>query len=337
MEAAHIVNPRVIAEMGQCNQGSVNKAIEMAQYAADAGAWAIKTQLLKPETIARADAPKYWHDDFGTADQRAAFTKAGLVDYHAWADVKAACDDFGIKFLATPFDLEAVDVLVGMGCDTLKIASGDITYKQMLQHVREAGVQVILSTGASYLAEIVRAVDMWLDASRVTLLACTLSYPTAADHAHLARIGTLAEEFPGCKVGYSDHTSLSDTAMCAAALGASVIEVHYTLDRNGTDVPDHAMAVDPPMLANYVQAANLGARLRGDWNLKPQLSESAARRGARRSIVTTVDIKAGDIFWEDAVAYLRPGDGLAPSYPLAGKRAKCFLPAGTVLREEHLA
>jgi len=327
--------PRVIAEAGQCNQGSINKAIEMAQYAADAGAWGFKTQLLKPETIARPDAPKYWDDNFGTANQREAFTKAGLVDYGRWAEVKAACDDFGIRFLATPFDLEAVDALVGMGCDTIKIASGDITYKQLLRHVREAGVNVLLSTGAASLTEIVRAVDLWLDAPKVTILACTLSYPTPADAAHLARISSLRDEFPGNKLGYSDHTSLPETAMCAAALGAEVLEVHYTLDRNGSDVPDHAMAVDPPMLAAYVQAAMFGARLRGNGRLMPVAAEMPARNGARRSAVANRDLFPGMWMSEDYCDFLRPGDGLPPGYNFAARRLAVPVAKGTVLQEHH--
>lgn len=316
-------------------EGSVATAVEMARQAKRAGAWGLKTQLLKPETIAREDAPKYWTDLIGTANQREAFTTAGLVDYGEWREVKQECDRIGIEFLATPFDLEALDILLDMGCGWVKIASGDITYQQLLEAVGRSGARVILSTGASHKGEIGRALR-WLGTHEVTLLACTLSYPTPAGEAHLARIETL-REFG--HVGYSDHTSLPHTGMCAAALGSEINEVHYTLDRNGTDVPDHKMAVDPPLLAEYVAASEFGARLRGSPQLLPARVEGAAMHGARRSITATRDLLPGRVLVEADFAFLRPGDGIPPFQAdrLLGRVVRTTILAGRPISLDHLA
>ena len=303
------MTPRVVAEAGQCMGSSVETAMRMAHLAKTAGAWGFKVQLLKPDTIARADAPKYWVDDLGTATQREAFTKAGLIDYGAWHAVKEACDEYGIEFLATPFDIEAVDALEAIGVTHYKIASGDITYAQLLRYVASTGKHVILSTGASTYGDIDRAMD-WLNPMRLTLLACTLSYPTPSDAAHLGRIEKLKRW--GVPVGYSDHTSDPLTAFGAAVLGADIIEVHYTYDNDGPDVPDHRMAVNPERLAVYCKSARAGALYRGDPNLAVANEERAARRGARRSLCASRDLPSGHVLTYPDLVALRPGDGWEP-------------------------
>lgn len=299
---------KVIAELGQMMNGSVEQAVHMAKAARLAGAHGIKLQLLQPEKIARSDAGLYWRDSLGNKNQREAFTRAGLVDYGEWKEVGGWCTDLGLIWGGTPFDLAAVDALVD--ADFIKIASGDITYEQLLRRVAETGKQVVLSTGASRVDEIDRALR-WLDGCDVVLLACTLSYPTPADAAHLARIPELRKFF-GRKTGYSDHTSMPETAMCAAALGAEVLEVHFTLDNDAPDVPDHRIAVNPERLKAYVEAAELGATLRGSGDLEPVDEELSARIGARRSLCAVRDLPRGHVLTEADVIALRPGDGLPP-------------------------
>ena len=308
---------KVVAEAGQCAMGDVALAIHMAGAAKDAGAWGFKVQLLKPETIAAADAPKYWNDDYPSKNQREAFTLAGLVDYGAWREVKEACDEIGIVFFATPFDLEAVDALHQIGVTHFKVASGDLTYKALIETCHATGGQVILSTGAAYQIEITRAL-CW--APHATLLACTLSYPTPLAAAHLARIDSLHHAFPGTPVGYSDHTSHNGTALAAAALGASMIEVHYTHDKTAGDVPDHAMALDPEGLAAYVAHAQTGALLRGSRDLVPCSVEDRARHGARRSAHATRDLLAGETVGETDVVFLRPDGPIQPWHEVVGRK-----------------
>lgn len=300
----------VVAEAGQCHNGSVATALKMVEAASQAGAFGVKFQLLQPDTIARPGAEKYWTDTLGTADQREAFTKAGLIDYGAWREVKDACDAFGVEFLATPFDLPAVEALANLGVRWFKIASGDITYRQLFREVDDTGCQVMVSTGACDLHEIDRALG-WLAPERVTLLACTLAYPTPVESAHLARIDTLAATFKR-PVGYSDHTSSPDVGMCAAALGSVVNEVHFTLDNHAPDVPDHKIAVNPKRLESYVLASQRGAAARGSDRLGPWDLEEPARLGARRSICAARNLGYGHELTLADLAFLRPGDGIAP-------------------------
>lgn len=309
---------------------SVPVAIDQAYRAHHAGAWGYKTQLLRPEKIASKDAPLYWLHTLGETQQREAFTRAGLMDYGAWQEVKWACDDFGIEFLATPFDLEAVGVLEAMACAYIKIASGDLTYKQLISEVAATGRTLILSTGAAFRDEIARALE-WVGDSPVVLLACNLAYPTEVEDANLARIESLRHQFPQCEVGWSDHTSLASTGLAAAALGSTMNEVHFTLDRQGPDVPDHAMALDPNGLERYVVASEFGESLRGSAELAPNLSELPARKGARRSVCAARDLPEDhEIAAEDLIC-LRPGDGVPPYNveQLVGTRTRRPIAAGT--------
>lgn len=292
-------------------EGSIAKAIEMARLAAEAGAWGYKVQLLQPDKIAQTDAPIYWDDKLGNTTQQQTFTRAGLIDYQAWAEAKTACDQFGIEFLATPFDFEAVDALYAIGVTWYKIASGDITHRPLIEHVAATGGSIILSTGASNWFEIQHALEWTAGANDVIVLACTLAYPTPANAAHLGRVETLRHA--GYIVGYSDHTSSPMTGMAAAALGSVLNEVHYTLDNNGSDVPDHAMAVTPDVLATYVQASEHGAMLRGSGFVAPVTEELPARYGARRSICAARDLTKGETLTVDDLAYLRPGGGISPA------------------------
>ena len=323
------MTPRVVAEGGQCNQGQVDLAIRMAQDAKAAGAWAYKSQLLTPETIAAPDAPLYWDDNLGTTNQREAFTRAGLVDYGAWSAVKEACDDIGIVFFATPFDLDAVWTLAAMGVQHFKIASGDLTYKDLIVACAGSGAEVILSTGAAYKVEIDRALEWAPDA---TILACTLSYPTPVHQAHLARIETLRAAYPGYRIGYSDHTSSPDTALAAAALGADMLEVHYTHDRTADDVPDHAMAVDQIGLAAYTRSARVGAMLRGQGDLVPCSQEDRARRGARRSAHAARDLPAGHQLQAGDWTWVRPDGTWEPWRHLEGRTLLEPVKAGQQIR-----
>ncbi len=312
----------VVAEAGQCMEGDVNLAIGMARRARDAGCWGFKVQLLQPHKIAHPDAPKYWDDTLPTQTQAEAFKYAGIVDYAAWLPVKLACDHMGIEFFATPFDLEAVEALERIGVRHYKIASGDITYRQLIETVASTGKHVIISTGAANLGEIEAAVQWVGRHAPITLLACTLSYPTMDDDANLARITTLRRQFPRCAVGYSDHTLGTRTALAAAALGATMLEKHYTVRKQTSHVPDDAMALRPHEMRKYVEYAQEGAILRGHGRLEPDESELPAWRNARRSIYAARDLKTGHTLADEDVVFLRPGGHISPaSWPkLRGMR-----------------
>lgn len=337
----------VIAEAGQCMEGDVDLACAMAMDAAAAGATHFKVQLLRPETIATETAAKYWTDDLGTSDQRAAFTKAGLIPYDAWGPVANVCARSGIVFCATPFDLDAVDYLAGYGCRTMKIASGDITYGPLLEAVGWAAHTVILSTGASTIEEVRDAIWTMLGAGsirRIVLLACSLAYPTDTTDAQIRRVSTLRSfvesvgaEVPQIRfeVGYSDHTTSDSTsAAIAVGAGATWLEKHYTWSQDGDNVPDHAMALDPAGLRAYCRTANLAAAMMGHGVLGVTKAEQAARIGARRSVWLARDVEAGEIVRASDMVWLRPATGtpaeMAAVYigQIATRSAKAGRPVG---------
>lgn len=303
------VTVRISAEYGQTMGGSIDVAIRQAMACAEAGADVYKTQLLRPETISRPDAAVYWKDPRPGITQADSFASAGLVPYKDWRHVVDACHDLDILFCAAPFDLPAVEALVDAGCDVLKLASGEITHKALVTAVADTGLPVILSTGAAHEHEIARA-RAWLSKVKdCTILACTLSYPTPLVAAHLARIETLRARFPLSTIGYSDHVGTVTSALGAAVLGAELLEVHTTLDRSDPSCPDNAMALDPEMLRDYVDAAHIGAKLRGSGTLAPDDTEQAARSGARRGVYARRALVRGEHVTENDVDVLRPYRG----------------------------
>ncbi|MBV9818699.1 MAG: N-acetylneuraminate synthase family protein [Solirubrobacterales bacterium] len=322
---------RVIAEAGVNHNNSVTRAIEMAQAAAGAGAWGIKFQLYKADSISVPDSPKYWEDEIGTGSQYEAFQKSDRLAYDAYGEVAAACAQLGIVFFATPFDLRAVDALERIGAPLYKIASGDLTHRPLLEAVAATDKPVLLSTGAATVAEIHDAIE-WtgLGPEKLVLLVCTLTYPTPDEDGNFARLREFEREFAPYLSGVSDHTLGTAGAWMAAALGGVCIEKHYTLDRTLPDVPDHAISVQPEELAEMVAACDRAAVLRGRSWIGPRESELPARANARRSIVLERALEAGALIGEDDLGYKRPGDGIAPADArrLIGRRLLVARPAG---------
>lgn len=325
-------------------EGSIERAMEMARSAREVGCWGFKVQLLKPETIAAPDAAKYWDDDFGTKDQREAFAAAGLIDYGAWAEAAQECRRIGLRFVATPFDLEAVEVLAPY-VDVYKIASGDITFRRLIDAVADKGKPVLLSTGASEADEIGRAYELLESAGCPTvLLACSLVYPCPAEDANLARIKHL-QSLSGGQVGYSDHTKDCLTSLAAAACGAVVCEKHYTYygaAEHGGQVADHDMALTPRLMEVYVDYAHRGARLRGEPELRMTSSERRAGMGARRAVRAARDLPAETILTEGDLIELRPAaPGRRPADPwrwaeLVGRKLAASVAAGETFTEANV-
>lgn len=331
---------RVIAEAGANHNNSVAGAIEMARRAAEAGAWAIKYQLYKADSISVPDSPKYWDDEFGTATQHEAFKLSDHLDYDDYAEVARACGELGIAFFATPFDLPAVEALERMETPLYKIASADITHRPLIEAVAATGKPVLLSTGASSIDEIEEAIA-WsgLGPDLLVPLVCTLTYPTPDADGHFARLEKFRAHFDPYLIGVSDHTLGTDGAMMCAALGGVCIEKHYTLDPEAPDIPDHAMSVTPEQLAEMVRAADRGAILRGSREIEVRPSELPARENARRSIVAERDLPAGHVLALEDLGFKRPGTGLAPSHAgdLVGRSLARDLRRGEILDAADLA
>ena len=330
-----MTRPKVVAEIGQ-GKGRSDYVVSAMQSARAAGCWAAKIQLLQPETIAQPNAPVYWDERRPhVTDQRSSFATVGCLDYGELAGLVQTARKIDIELIATPFDLEAVDVMAEANLRWCKIASGDITNRPLIEAAAKAFRNgVILSTGAADSVEIEDAID-WIG-EPWAVLACTLAYPTSPGDAELARVRTLkglldARTAEG-QVGYSDHTHSSTTAGYAVAAGATVLEKHFTLDRSDPSVPDNSFALDPDGMAAYVRSANKVADLLGAGRLGPTRAEAPALVGARRSICAARDLPAGHRIDADDLVMLRPAtpEGFAPkeAHRVTGCTARRAIPAG---------
>ena len=229
----------------------------------------------------------------------------------------------GIQFLSTPFDLESIDFLKGIGADLWKIPSGEITNLPYLERVARTGEPIIMSTGMCVLQEVRDALDVLKrnHAGEITLLHCTTQYPTPYQEVNLKAMLTLRDTF-GCQVGYSDHTLGIEIPVAAVAMGATVIEKHFTLDR-GMEGPDHKASLMPGELKAMVSAIRNVELALGDGRKEPAGSELANLAVARKSIVAACGIKKGEEFTTQNLTTKRPGDGISPMewYRVLGKVA----------------
>lgn len=331
----------LIAEWGQSHLGRLDLALRQVAITKAAGWDVYKTQLFDPDLLCGPTAKRYWHEGLGgSASQRETFVDNGFLSLEDLLVVKATCDAEGVVFCATPFDLPSVDLLEDLEVKLVKVASADLTFHHLLRRVAKMHVPIVLSTGAAKLSEVVRAVDVLEQAgvADLTLLSCTLSYPTTPSQAHLRRMGTLAKL--GHRVGYSDHTTITATACAATALGAAVLEKHCTLGTVGSPCPDDSMAIGPEGMAEYLDLAIYGAAMRGDKAFYPRSSELAARDQARRSAHAAYDIAAGEALDPVDLIWKRPAvGGYTPDQEdeLVGRRLKHPVTAGEQITEAHLS
>ena len=335
--------PYVIAEVGVNHEGSLAKAKELIELAAEGGADAAKFQSYTADTLASRDSPAYWDlTAEPTLSQHELFGKYSSFGEGEYVELAGHCGSFGIDFLCTPFDDESVEFLEPL-VPAYKVASADITNVPFLRRIALKGKPVILSTGASTLAEIDLATDELKQGgcSEIVLLHCILNYPTTNENAHLRMITGLLRAFPGQLIGYSDHT-LPDDSMTALVvahlLGAVVIEKHFTHDKNLTG-NDHYHAMDLDDLKRFTSLIGDVYQLLGPTDLKsPITTEDASRRHARRSIVVNQSVKAGEVLTDEVLTYKRPGSGVSPIhwYEMVGRVAARDLDVDDVLQWEDL-
>jgi N-acetylneuraminate synthase/N,N'-diacetyllegionaminate synthase len=247
--------------------------------------------------------------------------------------LKAYCDGRGIMFLSTPFDYFSVDLLDSLGVPLFKVASGELVNHPFLAYVASRGKPMLLSTGMASLGEVEEALAVVRGAGceQVTLLHCTSAYPAPVEEANLRAMVTMRRAF-GVPVGYSDHTPGIEAAVAAVALGAEVIEKHFTLSRD-LEGPDHKASLEPGELAALVRAIRNVERALGDGRKRPTPSELEIMPYARRSLVAVRDIARGEVITADVLAAKRPGTGIPPKmlHLVAGRTARTDIPAGTVL------
>ncbi len=335
-------DPFIIAEIGVNYDNDMDYARELIEAAKRAGADAVKFQTYKASKIVAIHSPKYWDDDNPEESQYEFFKRSNRFYHEETRELARMCKKAGIIFMSTPFDLDSVDLLVELGVPAFKIASADITNFPLLRKVARTGLPILLSTGASTVGEIeeaARIIEGEGD-SDIVLLHCILAYPTPPEEANLRMIQFLREVFPRYEVGWSDHVIPDDSVTIptiAAAMGATVIEKHFTTDRTRKG-NDHFHSVDEPLMRTLVNNVRTARRALGKYVKKPVDIEMPARMNARRSIAAARDIETGEELTEENLILLRPGTGIHPMFleKIIGFKAKRPIKSGYLLEWEDI-
>ncbi|MGM9872134.1 MAG: N-acetylneuraminate synthase [Muribaculaceae bacterium] len=313
MNDTHII---IIAEAGVNHNGNFDMARQMIIEAKKAGADYVKFQTAVPELVISTFAPKaeYQKETTGAGESQLEMCRAIHLPLSDYSRLKAICDEVGIGFMSTPFDLVSIDCLDALKMDYWKIPSGEITNLPYLRKIASKGGRVILSTGMSTLEEVSTAVEILVAGGiarkDIILLHCTTQYPTPADAVNLRAMDALRTI--GCGgVGYSDHTVGITIPIAAAARGARVIEKHFTLDRT-LPGPDHRASLEPDELAAMVSAVRIVEQALGTGVKEVAEAERPNIAVARKSIVAARDIRAGEVLTEENITVKRPGNGISP-------------------------
>ncbi len=306
----------IIAEAGVNHNGSLELARKMVYAAKQAGADYVKFQTAIPEEVISSIAEKadYQKTTTGAGESQLDMCRRIHLPLSDYTELKTLCQEVGIGFMSTPFDLISVRVLSGLGQDFFKIPSGEITNLPYLRAVANTGRPIIMSTGMSTMEEIGRALDVLTragaDHNQITLLHCNTEYPTPYEDVNLRAMEAMKREFH-IPVGYSDHTRGIEVPIAAVAMGATVIEKHFTLSRQ-MEGPDHAASLEPDELTAMVSAIRHIEKALGSPDKHVTPSEAKNIAIARKSIVARRDITAGELLTEENLAVKRPGTGLSP-------------------------
>jgi N,N'-diacetyllegionaminate synthase len=306
----------VIAEAGVNHNGSLETAKQLVDVASEAGADVVKFQTFSADRLVTISANKaeYQNQTTDASESQHSMIQKLELSREMHEDIIAYCKKCKIEFFSTGFDTQSIDMLVDLGLEKFKIPSGEITNLPYLRHVGKYGKPVILSTGMANMGEIETALDV-LETSgtprnQITVLHCNTEYPTPMEDVNLRAIRAIRDAF-GVSVGYSDHTLGIEVPIAAVALGATVIEKHFTLDRT-LPGPDHKASLEPNEFKAMVQAIRNIEKALGDGIKRPSPSELKNKPIARKSLVAANAIRAGECFTEVNLAVKRPGTGISP-------------------------
>ncbi len=306
----------IIAEVGVNHNGSIDRAKQMIDVAADAGVDFVKFQTFKTENLVTKSAQKakYQIQNTGEIGSQYDMLKGLELSQEVHENLILHCQHREIKFLSTAFDLNSIDMLDKLGLELFKIPSGEITNLPYLRHIGSKGKPIILSSGMATLKEIGEALLVLKDAGtsleQITVLHCNSEYPSPMVDVNLRAMSTISSEY-GVQIGYSDHTMGIEVPIAAVAMGAKVIEKHFTLDRN-LPGPDHKASLEPGELMAMVKAIRNIEQALGKGTKVPSKSEAGNIPLARKSIVALKAIKKGDTFTEKNLTVKRPGTGVSP-------------------------
>ncbi|GFP77104.1 N-acetylneuraminate synthase [Clostridium fungisolvens] len=306
----------IIAEAGVNHNGDINLAKQMIDVASTAGVDAIKFQTFKADKLVTRYASKamYQLESTDTSESQYEMLKKLELDYNMHLELIKYCEERKVKFLSSPFDLESIELLDSLGIDIFKIPSGEIENTPYLKRIARLNKEVILSTGMCNLADIEFALDILKNngAQKVSVLHCNTEYPTPMEDVNLRAMLTIRDAFK-VEVGYSDHTNGLEVPIAAVAMGAKIIEKHFTLDKNMIG-PDHKASLDPDELMELVRCIRNIEKALGSGVKRPSKSEDKNKRIARKSIVAKREIKAGELFSENNMSIKRPGSGISPKF-----------------------
>ena len=330
----------IIAEAGVNHNGSLETAKALVRQAGMAGADAVKFQTFRADALAAEGLEKAWYQKktSNAEESQLSMLRRLELGVEEHRELVRFCRSQRIMFLSTPFDEQSADLLESLGVPMLKIGSGELTNLPFLRHVARKRKPMIISTGMANLGEVEDALEVVLSAGNreITLLHCVTEYPAPPKEVNLRAMQTLHRAF-GFPVGYSDHTEGIEIAVAAAALGASVIEKHFTLDRSA-EGPDHRSSLDPPMFADMVRAIRNVEDAMGDGRKRPAPCEIKNIPMARRSVVALGAISKGRVITRDLLAIKRPGDGIAPRDmdKIVGLKARRSIPAHKAITWDDL-
>jgi len=306
----------IIAEAGVNHNGSIQLAYKLIDAASAAGADSVKFQTFKAENLVSKNAQKaaYQKQATNQLESQLSMLKKLELDSNAHKKLINYCKKKNIIFLSTPFDHESIDLLNELEIQIFKIPSGEITNLTYLRHIGSLGKEVILSTGMSTLEEIEEALIILTSAGtskeNITILHANTMYPTPMEDVNLRAMKTIQDKF-GVAVGYSDHTLGIEVDIAAVAMGATIIEKHFTLDKT-MDGPDHKSSISPDELKAMVSSIRNIEKALGSSIKKPSKSEKPNITMARKSIVASKSIKKGELFTEKNITTKRPGTGISP-------------------------
>jgi N,N'-diacetyllegionaminate synthase len=318
----------IIAEAGVNHNGSINTAKKMIDEATNFGADAIKFQSFKADRLVSKNAKKaeYQLETTDKIETQYEMIKKLELDFNAHVELFDYCNNKRIKFLSSPFDLESIDLLVELGLKIFKIPSGEIINLPYLEKIGKLNNNVILSTGMSNLGEIENALNILISngtkKENITVLQCNTEYPTPYGDVNLLGMITIKNAF-NVKIGFSDHTQGIEIPIAAIALGAEIIEKHFTLDKNMVG-PDHKASLEPADFGNMINAIRNVESALGSGVKRPSHSETKNISIARKSIVAIKPILKGELFTIKNIGIKRPGDGISPMmwYEILGKRSQ---------------
>ena len=330
----------VIAEAGVNHNGDPELALSLVEAAAASGADAVKFQAFRADDVAAPGAPKadYQLAATGAGQSQLEMLRALELEEAAWEALKECADKAGVVFLASAFDEASVAFLDRLGVAAFKVGSGEMTNHPLLAAVGSRGRPVIVSTGTADLGEVEAAVGVVrrAGAEDVAVLHCVSAYPAVAEDANLNAMATLAERLR-VPVGFSDHTIGDEVALAAVALGACILEKHFTLDRS-LPGPDQRASLEPGELAELVRRVRRVEAALGDGVKRPTATEQANAAVVRRSLAAAEDLAAGAVVTREMLTALRPGTGIAPTRidDVVGRRLTRDVPRHALLALDDL-